>query len=692
MPTTSLMPLPKQQYLSNLGTPLVGGKVYTYAAGTNNPKATYTDAAGTVAQANPIVLNVRGEPASAIFWSGAYKVEVRDALGNVVYTVDNFNTDPYGMGNLFTAVGSSLIGFIQAGAGAAARWVQDKLRETVSVTDYGAVGDGVTDDTPAFQKALAYCVGARKSLYVPTPPNEYKITATLYPKGVKIYGDGEMVSKIRMTAAATLFKGTANVRNGVTEYELFDFVLRDITILGPGKAVAGAKGIEGDTYRCNFERYTIGEFYTGIETMGAVVKIGKGRVYGCTEGIAVRPLKNCLPATTTTIEAHIDTCDVGLWVDHVYSAAPVWPQQSGWGGAATVQLKNMVIEDCPVGYKINRASGILFLNSYAEQCTTAGYQIDATVAPTFINFGEYGNGPNSIAYNSQSEQDSGYNEIGLWGMTASRLYIGGANAKGGAGDPFQNSKTGVIPGRDFRAYISGGAAFLQDAAATTKDNLCMGTTAVPKQYAWTIDTTNTVLTLNSYLNTGAFGKNGFAFNQTTGNWCFGALTPNTAVKVAFNGAIASLFDNTHDLGVFNFRWANVYAGTATINTSDEREKQQIGPIDPAALRAWAKVEFCQFKFNNSVESKGDRARWHFGVMAQRVKAAFESEGLDPFAYGLLCYDEWAATPEVPEVLDQTTGEVLSAAQPAQPAGNRYGIRYEEALALECAYLRSKLTA
>jgi hypothetical protein len=40
---TTLMPLPKQQFLSAVGTPLVGGKVYTYAAGTNNPKPTYTE-------------------------------------------------------------------------------------------------------------------------------------------------------------------------------------------------------------------------------------------------------------------------------------------------------------------------------------------------------------------------------------------------------------------------------------------------------------------------------------------------------------------------------------------------------------------------------------------------------------------------------------------------------------------------
>jgi hypothetical protein len=152
------------------------------------------------------------------------------------------------------------------------------------------------------------------------------------------------------------------------------------------------------------------------------------------------------------------------------------------------------------------------------------------------------------------------------------------------------------------------------------------------------------------------------------------------------GLFRSLSDNVDTLGDSAHRWSVVYAGTGTINTSDETEKQQIAPIDAAVLRAWARVEYYTFKFNDSVERKGDaNARLHVGVMAQRVKAAFEAEGLNAFAYGLLCYDEW---PEQPEERDEEGNVVL----PFRAAGNRYGIRYEEALALECAYLRSRLGA
>jgi hypothetical protein len=84
--------------------------------------------------------------------------------------------------------GSSVIGFTQAGAGAIDRTVEDRLRDRVSAADFGAVGDGVTDDTVALQAALDAAAGG--VLFV--PQGQYIVSETLYiPAGTAVCGEGK---------------------------------------------------------------------------------------------------------------------------------------------------------------------------------------------------------------------------------------------------------------------------------------------------------------------------------------------------------------------------------------------------------------------------------------------------------------------------------------------------------------------
>lgn len=65
--------------------------------------------------------------------------------------------------------------FSQAGAGATARTIESKLRDVVSVKDFGAVGDGVTDDTAAIQAAI----DSVSAGVVCVPAGTYKTSASL---------------------------------------------------------------------------------------------------------------------------------------------------------------------------------------------------------------------------------------------------------------------------------------------------------------------------------------------------------------------------------------------------------------------------------------------------------------------------------------------------------------------------------
>ena len=84
----NLTPSPFMQFFTAGGIPLVGGKLYTYAAGTTTLLATYTDATGTQFNSNPVILDSRGE---AAVWldTAAYKFKLTDSSQVEIWTVDN---------------------------------------------------------------------------------------------------------------------------------------------------------------------------------------------------------------------------------------------------------------------------------------------------------------------------------------------------------------------------------------------------------------------------------------------------------------------------------------------------------------------------------------------------------------------------------------------------------------------------
>lgn len=210
MALPTLMPSPRQRFVDNIGLPLANGMVYTFAAGTSDPLPAYQDATGLVAHTNPIRLDERGE--ATIYWLGNYKVNLRNAFGVQVpgYPVDNFNavnpTDAANAGSaaifaqLLSNIGSSIVGYLQAGAGAIKRTVQDRLRDIVSVKDFGAIGDGIADDTTAISAAMAYATSSKRSVYFPSGKYNYSSTINI-PYGVRVYGESEYTTVLNYTGA-----------------------------------------------------------------------------------------------------------------------------------------------------------------------------------------------------------------------------------------------------------------------------------------------------------------------------------------------------------------------------------------------------------------------------------------------------------------------------------------------------------
>src|SRR5579872_1001054 len=84
----ALMPVPRMQFFDASGTPLAGGLVYTYNAGTSTPAPTYTDSTGTTLNSNPVVLDAGGE---APIWLAdqSYKIVVCDSSNAQQWETDN---------------------------------------------------------------------------------------------------------------------------------------------------------------------------------------------------------------------------------------------------------------------------------------------------------------------------------------------------------------------------------------------------------------------------------------------------------------------------------------------------------------------------------------------------------------------------------------------------------------------------
>jgi len=137
-----------QQFFDNNGVPLNGGLLYAYQAGSSTPLATYTDINGTVANANPIVLDASGRSATEIWltYGFFYKFVLKDSNGVTIGTYDNI----YGIVGVQTAVGTTIpAGMISLWYGAigsvpAGWYLCDGSNGTPDLRDRFVVGAGST--------------------------------------------------------------------------------------------------------------------------------------------------------------------------------------------------------------------------------------------------------------------------------------------------------------------------------------------------------------------------------------------------------------------------------------------------------------------------------------------------------------------------------------------------------------------
>jgi ribosomal protein L9 len=540
----------------------------------------------------------------------------------------------------------------------------------VNIRDYGAVGDGVTNDTTAIQAALTYADSIRG--YVVIPTGTFVVNATLTPGDANIVGEGGILK----------YTGSAHCL-------IAPSVIQGVIFQGPGRAtssigIKSAGGFKNQVVQCTFTL-----FGTGIEFSGSGQKIQRSYFTTCGTGVKVvkYPSPSTDPTTTFTSEKNwYEVCTNGLWIDST--------------GASSGMISCSSIDDI---WQLCEGSGLRLqsatfpmslINPHTEQnSATAGWFAFNFVNSNVVQIGGY----KAASINTDSiDGNTFYQVLSYNGTQVKNVY---------ALSDLAISKV---------AYSYDANIGLLSISASTN--------VATQQVEFAGGAYNNTFSAR-YKMFGGFGDNAFIYGnfveseRTVGigdgvNFHLGVVTKGSPdiftrkVTMDYLGNLYPYVDDTRSIGTASNLWSEVYAANGTINTSDRNRKQQIEELSEAEKQVAQAIKqlIRKFKFKNAVAKKGESARIHVGVIAQDVEKAFQDAGLDASRYGLFCSDTWHEYNEQPvevnsngkfvESFYAVNGERVSVENKEDLPANavltniehdtiektRLGIRYDELLA------------
>ena len=217
------------------GQPLENGYIWLGVANLNpqtNPVIAYFDEALTIVAPQPLrtlngYISNAGTPAQVYIDGNNFSILVQDSKGSMVY---NF---PNATGVAPIPSDACGLAYTPDFTGSVTRPTCEKLEESVSVADFGATGDGVTDDTIAIQAALNSIPATGGMLYL--PPGTYKTTATLTllaKSNVTVFGAGMGASVINASAVTGNLMVLGYTSGAPSPAVLNNVTLRGFTLYG----------------------------------------------------------------------------------------------------------------------------------------------------------------------------------------------------------------------------------------------------------------------------------------------------------------------------------------------------------------------------------------------------------------------------------------------------------------------------
>jgi len=308
-------------FVDTNGQSLDAGYIYIGTVNQNpelSPIAVYWDDALTQPAAQPI-RTIGGMPArngtpSNIYTASAYSISVKTKAGALVcYIADSGLTSALSSlaDSTNFAKGDALVAFKQPFAGAVAGTVHDKLSRYVDVKDFGAVGDGVTNDFAAITAAIAAVAstGGGHVYLPPTGHGYYVATGLSLPNGVCLIGDKTWTYPGSTAPLTTWTQFGSWVISG-------DTVNPALTLSGHGTGVVGvafgyAQPAPGGTYTPTIYPFA-------IDSVGSFTTIRDVFVFAATHGIRYNYTSLNGGGTNNILErALIDACKIGIQTHNV---------------------------------------------------------------------------------------------------------------------------------------------------------------------------------------------------------------------------------------------------------------------------------------------------------------------------------------------------------------------------------------
>jgi hypothetical protein len=245
------------------GQPLEAGYVWLGQANLDpqvNPINVYWDAALSIPATQPI-RTLGGYPArngtpARLYVNSDYSIRVMNRNGSAVYSAlaatERYNADVITSVNVTAAD----VVYVPVGVGVPDSNVQDKLEGFLNLkSDFGAVGDGVADDTNAFTLAMA----SNRTVYVPA--GNYRMTGSVtIPTSTFTKFIGEANVPVPASKITVDFDGPAFVSNvGSTSFYCFENIFATVNNPATKTNTAFIKD-DGDAVHCNFKGLVLQRF------------------------------------------------------------------------------------------------------------------------------------------------------------------------------------------------------------------------------------------------------------------------------------------------------------------------------------------------------------------------------------------------------------------------------------------------